>query len=278
MSISTFGKSMYQKLNCFLKLKLVLLFFWGSQLGCQNRPAANHGDTKGNAESKAANTDSLPVNKKSDAFASHTTDVPKVRWAVEWDYRPPKNPGYPLLENVRSSVVHPPSVESGAYHHHPQICFWQDRLVASWSRHPTGEDGPGQDVVWAYSFDGMDWKIFAGLFDQLDEVQHSTANGICLTAAPFVEFDNRLFAVAVINEGIGYGKFDSANHDEAESETHSAEFPMRIRRAQGFLVREISDEFELQPVFWLGRESQRPDRKGLQDPPADVSPKLVSRL
>ena len=182
---------------------------------------------------------------------------PQVDWSVGWSIDR-ERPGYPLLKSARHFSVQHPSEQAGAYHHHPQITCFGDRLIATWSNHPSGEDGPGQKVLGASSTDGERWQSIGSVFEPRDLARESTANGRALIASPFIYIEDRLFAVAVINDGIGYGSFNSPVTGAPSSIEKTTEFVKRIRRPHGFLIREIFTTGKLGETFWLGKIKPTP--------------------
>ena len=80
-------------------------------------------------------------------FAQRAISPPSpFTWTPEWSVSRDR-PGYPLLEGVEHFPIQVPSVEAGAYHHHPQIAVFKGHFYACWSTHRSGEDGPGQYVL-----------------------------------------------------------------------------------------------------------------------------------
>ncbi len=205
------------------------------------------------AQEKVENTTSAP-----------TQLLPNVNWDVDWNVSR-QRPGYPLLKRVKHFPVHPAAAASGAYHHHPQITYSHDKFFATWSNHPSGEDGPGQQVLGAFSRDGMNWNSMGVVFPPRDNVRVSTANGRSLVASPFIKCDKRLFAVAVLNDGVGYGSFETPVTGTPDSEQKTPEFRKRIRKPHGFLVREVYEPNKFGPIFWLGDRKPPSPKKGFSD-------------
>lgn len=179
------------------------------------------------------------------------SEHPTIAWDVDWEITR-ERPGYPLLDNVEHFQVHQASVNSGAYHHHPQIVFHHDKFYAFWSNHPSGEDGPGQQVIGAASEDAMNWKFIGVVFQPQDKIQVSIELGRSLMASPCVIANDRLYAVAVINDSTGYGTFAKRLSDAPLSLTWSTDHPKKLRRAHGFALREIGPG-GMGPVFWIGK-------------------------
>jgi hypothetical protein len=175
-----------------------------------------------------------------------------VDWQADWAVTR-QRPGYPLLAGVEHFNVHKVLLASGAYHHHPQIVFFQDRFFAAWSNHRSGEDGPGQKVIGAQSGDGESWSSLGTIFDSLDNVRPSSANGRSLIASAFLKVDQRLFATAIVNDSVGFGRMNTPVTGQPLSPIRTDEFPKRIRRGLGTLLREIKLDGKFGPTFWIGQ-------------------------
>ena len=167
---------------------------------------------------------------------------PEVAWHPIWVFNR-KRPGYPLLENVRHFQVQPALTSAGAYHHHPLIDFIQDQFVAIWSNHPTGEDGPGQQILGATSRDGMTWSAPQVIFGPQDQIKSSSLNGRSLLPGGFFVFESQWFVFCVVNDSVGFGKFNSPVTGQPGSEMRTKTFSKRIRKGQGYLVKPMTLSF-----------------------------------
>ena len=178
-------------------------------------------------------------------------------WTPEWSVGRDR-PGYALLEGVEHFPVQAPSVEAGAYHHHPQITVFKGRFFASWSAHQSGEDGPGQRVMFAHSVDGQQWTPPTELFPSIDETKVSTKTGRALTALRFVETNEKLFAIAEAHQNTGFTTADRLITAPPQTQIKSKEFPKRSRQGLGRLTREVTFPDRLGPIYWLNDDKPNP--------------------
>lgn len=98
-------------------------------------------------------------------------------------------PSIPQLTVERSFIYVPDT--AWLYSHHPQICFFNNRFIASWSNGMIDEDAPGQRVIYAVSKDFVHWsqpKVLAS------PSSYDSASANVLTAAGFHHFKNTLVA------------------------------------------------------------------------------------
>ena len=211
----------------------------------------------GQISSVETETPTRTQNQSPQVDTQRTKLWPEVKWPSTWN-ADPEQAGYPVLEHAQHFNVHVASVKSGSYNHHPQITRINDRFIALWSNHLSGEDGPGQKVIGATSLDGENWQSLGTLFDSPDQVRQSFENGRFLTAAPFVRVRDRTFAVAILTESVGYGKIDTPITGTPPSVTKTAEFGKLILKAHGYLIREVNDPNQLGPTFWFGETKPEP--------------------
>ena len=184
------------------------------------------------------------------AQIENRTSLPQFTWTPEWSVSRDR-PGYPLLEEVEHFPIQLPSVEAGAYHHHPQIAVFDGRYFASWSTHRSGEDGPGQYVRFSHSADGRKWSPPEVLFPSIDVMKVSTNTGRALTALRFVETNGKLFAIAEAHQNTGFIRYDQLVTALPGSESKSDEFPKRSRKGLGRLIREVTSPTSIGTIFWL---------------------------
>jgi len=190
------------------------------------------------------------------AQIENRTSLPQFTWTSEWTVSRDR-PGYPLLEEVEHFPIQLPSVEAGAYHHHPQIAVFEGRFFASWSTHQSGEDGPGQYVSFSHSADGQKWSPPAVLFPSMDVMKVSTNTGRALTALRFVETNGKLFAIAEAHQNTGFIRYDQLVTALPGSESKSDEFPKRSRKGLGRLIREVTSPSSIGTIFWLNDDKPR---------------------
>jgi len=173
-----------------------------------------------------------------------------VTWAPPWEVSK-QRPGYPLLKNVASFEVQPADIKFGVYKHHPQIVHFEGKLLAAWSSHRWGEDGPGQYVSFSISNDGSQWGPSSVLFPALGAVKKSKLLGNVLTANGFVRTKRSLYAIAEAHENVGFTDAASSITSPPKSPIRTKQFGKRCRRGIGRLVRKIEADGTLGLAFWL---------------------------
>ena len=184
--------------------------------------------------------------------ATSKVETLEVDWNVPWRATR-EQPGFPLLDSAKHYVVHAPSLESGVYHHHPQIAKHKKTMFAIWSNHPLGEDGSGQRVLGAMSKDGSEWKSLGVVFDSLDETKESSVEtGRIIVASHFIVARGRLFAIGVVQDITGFGPAKRPRSESPTSQTKTEECPTKMRKHLGFLARQINPDGEMGPECWLG--------------------------
>ena len=163
-------------------------------------------------------------------------------------------PGYPLLEDVDHFVVQKPSIAAGAYHHHPQITNFGDHFFACWSSHRSGEDGPGQRVLFSHSSDGIQWSEPVELFPPIDQVKVSTQTGRALTALGFVKAGDDLYAIAEAHQNTGYVTHDQWLSAAPQSLKKEPPFTKRSRKGLGRLIRQVNADATFGEIFWIDED------------------------
>lgn len=181
---------------------------------------------------------------------------PTIKWTADWSVSR-FQPGFPLLEDVAHFTVQPPSIEAGAYQHHPQLSVFKGRFYAAWSAHRSGEDGPGQRVLFSHSSDGIRWETPVELFPPLDDVKPSTQPGRVLTALRFVETQGKLFAIAEVHDNVGFTKAGRSITSAPMSSVRTDQFSQLARKGLGRLVRDATETKNLGQIHWLNKD--KPD-------------------
>ncbi len=131
-----------------------------------------------------------------------------------WDCGRPnpalRGAGFPVLDDVRHSLIFAGERQAGAYNHHSKLTRHRGMFHAMWSNHPHGEDGPGQRVLYSHSSDGVRWSSSVELFPPMQPPRPNGENGLVLTAWRWVKYEGRLFATAMCNENIGFENPDGS--------------------------------------------------------------------
>lgn len=175
---------------------------------------------------------------------------PEFTWTPEWEVSRTR-PGYRLLPSVSHFSIQSPSETAGAYHHHPQITRYQNTFFACWSSHRSGEDGPGQRVLFSSSRDGELWTPSKVLFPALDIYKASTETGRALTAQKFVQTNDQLFAMAEVHDNTGFVEPNVSITAQPQSAIRTDRFSKRSRKGIGRLIREVHPNGSLGAIYWL---------------------------
>ncbi|MFO7871487.1 MAG: exo-alpha-sialidase [Kiritimatiellia bacterium] len=158
--------------------------------------------------------------------------------------------GFPILENTKHTLVYAGTREAGAYNHHSQLKFHNGVFHATWSNHPHGEDGPGQRVLYSYSTDAENWSSAVEAFAPPQKVLPSEEKGLVFTALRQVVAGNKLYALAMLHENVGFESFDGRKRSDVRDKEH----PSRARRGYTPLAREIIAPGEFGPIMPLKPE------------------------
>lgn len=151
----------------------------------------------------------------------------------------------PLRANAANSA------KWGIYHHHPNIFAVSKsgdptdssaNLFLSWANHPSGEGGPGQKILCCYSPDGKTWAGIETLFPKQDSDEgDSKRPGRTLIPGPIVSVqsggESIQYVTAVIADITGFSDKDSRYNAEPKSQIKTKEFPKRMRKFNGYLLR-----------------------------------------
>ncbi|MFP3903971.1 MAG: exo-alpha-sialidase [Armatimonadota bacterium] len=182
------------------------------------------------------------------------SDHPPVRWELPLPDANAPHRGYQPVEGVEHTEIYHATPENGVYSHHAQLHATHDALLAMWSCHADGEDGPGQHVLWSVSGDGETWSPPGQLFSSLGPTRDATMWGRVLTANGWVTLDGVTHAVAEVHDMPGW-------HDRSctyTSRVRTDRCPARIRIGHGRVARSVSATGEVGPIFWLVEDPPDP--------------------
>ena len=158
--------------------------------------------------------------------------------------------GFTVLDGTTHVELYHATAETGAYSHHARLTHHNGRFWAMWSNHPSGEDGPGQRVLYASSADGLTWTPWAELFPPPGPMTESTGTGLALTAGGWLTIGDRLFARASCHDNLGFENADRSSRSDKPDRQHI----FRARKSYAAVCREILTDGELGPIFALGRD------------------------
>lgn len=175
--------------------------------------------------------------------------------------------GFPVLEGAEHTIIFSPSREEGAYNHHPTLIRHGERFHAFWSNQPSGEDGPGQRILYAQSPDGGQWSTPRVLFEPPGPVKDWHGTGLTHTAGNAYVVDGRLYAIGLLHDNVGFTDFDNRLPPvPARDDAH----PSRARKGYSPMAREILPDGEFGPVFCIGPNAAKDLVYTLAPPPPEA--------
>ena len=178
-----------------------------------------------------------------------------VEWAVPYPTADQPAFGYPALEGVTHHDIYRATAETGWFSHHAQIVHHKGMFFASWSSHPTGEDGPGQRVLCALSEDGTVWKPPFECLPPMDAAKDPGETGRVVTAIGWVIAGGKAYVIGEVDDRLGGRHRDKISYNPAES---TPERPYMGRYGLGRVARAVGCDGGLGPVFWLQAKPPNP--------------------
>lgn len=157
--------------------------------------------------------------------------------------------GYPAVPEVRHQVIYRGDRDNGAYNHHSNLFWFDNRFYAMWSNHRYGEDGPGQRVLYATSADGVNWSAAEELFPSPVEMTRQKSAGSYLAAGELFVWDGRLFGRASGHEIDYWENKERTSRSHAYDSTHI--YPHYVH--YNSICREIKPDGTLGKIFVYGR-------------------------
>ena len=105
--------------------------------------------------------------------------------------------GYRLLNSsiAPAGRIYHATTDLGLYNHAAMIDFFDGSFLVAWKNSPEHEDQPGQRILYAQSYDGLDWTPTNGsnvLFPNMT----SAANPAAMFAGPMVVLNGHRYATA----------------------------------------------------------------------------------
>lgn len=108
--------------------------------------------------------------------------------------------GFPILNDAEHTDVWLPSTrEDGAYNHYACLIHHKGKFYAMWGNHESGEDAPGQRVLYATSETWGEWTDAKELFPAPGPVLPRGQSGIHLKPDRWVVVDDKLYAVTYVH-------------------------------------------------------------------------------
>ena len=189
------------------------------------------------------------------ALGGNAKMAPPVHWTLPQPDRRKPADGYTALEGVEHVELFHATPTRGHYCHHPHIAHHGGVFYATWSNHPTGEDGPGQRLLTCISTDGRTWTPFAEGFPPEGEPKPCGQTGRVLTSNGIHVSDGVVYVIAEVHECFG-GKDGKAWKAKLEAKTGRT--TRRGRLGWGRLARAIKPDGTLGPIFWLVPDPPEP--------------------
>lgn len=168
----------------------------------------------------------------SGSAAASGGDVPVPVWTAPQPDPTQPDAGLTPLAHVTTFKVFTSDPSMGTYNHGPIMAIVQGTLFVHWYNGATGEDAPGERVLYAHSTNGVQWSPAAVLFPAMSPVRPWNESGTCVSNLGYFEDGSasRFYAVASVR--------------------------MCHEQLQGTLMREINrDGATLGDIFWLADEA-----------------------
>lgn len=181
----------------------------------------------------------------------------KPELIVDWLVSPAAQDGEQLYSSpngLQHFVVQSASGGDRAVHTQSQLAAWNDRLIIAWASHPDTINGDGQAIRIAWSTDGTRWTEVGTISPPQPSAGSAGNLQTLLVPAPFLEWNDRLFLGASLQEIVGYTTPDGLAYGLPEADEWSARYSLPVRNGRGFLLREVFSDFSLGDPFWVGEQ------------------------
>lgn len=200
---------------------------------------------------KLASADEADVPVSGQVIAEHTV----VSAAARSDAAAATGVSLPL---IASSLVDTADTADLAFQTQPQLARVGERFLCVWQYHPTHLHGAGQCILGAWSDDGLEWETPFQVFNSPSSFGAYRTGDRLVCSAPSVSVDDQWYAVASLQEVVGFGSIDATTFEEAIAVVESVDFPRPVRKILGFVVRRIQPDGSLGPVrtIWKSGESE----------------------
>jgi hypothetical protein len=178
---------------------------------------------------------------------------PQKMWAVEaGDNRLPQA-GYKMVPDIESYPVYLADEAIGAYHHHPVLLYYNDRVYAAFSEGSSGEDGPGQRVRVTTSSDGKKWSKSVLALDAVDDYSRDWKEaGRMSTPISWIVVDDRVWIVSDVTNVTGFT--DEPGGKKIVSKVRKSGL-QRVLVFFGYFVSEVLPDGNIGDQFWLNDEA-----------------------
>lgn len=148
------------------------------------------------------------------------------------------------------------SIQDVAVQTQPQLARIGQRFFCAWQFHPTHLHGAGQCLFGAWSDDGLTWGEAVPVFPAPQPFGGYKTGDRLFCAAPCLLVDGQWYAVASLQEIVGFGSMDATTFETAIAVVESAEFPRPVRQILAYAVRKIDEDGSFGPLRLLWRTGE----------------------
>lgn len=162
------------------------------------------------------------------------------------------------IVSVHHRVYSPAKRSDGGYNHHAKVGVHEGSLHVIWANSKTGEDAPGQRVLYSRSTNGVVWSapIQVGSFE-LSEGPYR-ANGRFSQPVGFLKKNDGLYIVQLIRDRVGYRRKEGPL---VESPIGARYFSVSSR--QSYIINKVLSSGQLGPDIFLPPDISGADRARL---------------
>ncbi len=149
-----------------------------------------------------------------------------------------------------------------AFQTQPQLARVGGRFLCLWQYHPTHLHGAGQCILGAWSDDGLAWEAPFLVFKAPGNFGAYRTGDRLLCSSSCLSVEGQWYAVASLQEVVGFGSIDATTFEEAIAVVESEDFPRPVRKILAYTVRRIQLDGSLGPVrtIWRSGESETSER------------------
>ena len=148
-----------------------------------------------------------------------------------------------------------------AFQTQPELTRVGERFFCMWQYHPTHLHGAGQCILGSWSDDGLEWEPPFQVFNSPGGFGAYLTGDRLLCSSGCLSVDGHWYAVASMQEVVGFGSIDATTFEEAIAVVESADFPRPVRKILAYVVRRIQSDGSLGPVrtIWKSGQSAAPE-------------------
>jgi hypothetical protein len=135
----------------------------------------------------------------------------------------------------------------------PHLMRVGERFFCVWQFHPTHLHGAGQSILGAWSDNGLDWEAPVEVFGSPQPVGGYRTGDRLFCVSSCLMAEGQAYAVASLQEVVGFGSIDATTFESAIAVVGSPEFPRPVRKILGYVVRRVHADGRLGPTRWIGQ-------------------------